>query len=104
MAWRSSVVRSAGAASMPAAAASSPENGVPPGTRASSMAARRTVDAALPRSTREREALLDELIGASSGDHDLARLLQPADDPDDAALGLLHRLHADRAEHVDLLD
>src|SRR3546814_18485299 len=57
------------------------------------------------RSTREglrRRALLDELI-STPVEHELTRLLEGTDDPHDAALGLLDRLEAHRAEVVDLL-
>src|SRR3546814_19492508 len=57
------------------------------------------------RSTREglrRRALLDELI-STPVEHELTRLTEGTDDPHDAALGLLDRLEAHRAEVVDLL-
>src|SRR4051794_16640260 len=46
----------------------------------------------------------DELIVVSPPDHDLARLLERADDLDDLGLRLLDLAQAYRAEHVDLVD
>src|SRR3954447_13524452 len=46
----------------------------------------------------------DELIVIPPPDHDLARLLEGADDLDDLGLRLLDLAQAYRAEHVDLVD